>query len=117
LFNRYPHIGQGEANAALSPHVLRALGYRNPAEMARLAAGLGASAEPPSEDEAPARAAEHLASTFARVGMPARLRDLDVPEDGLIAVLEDSMKNFNADPRREFLEHREELLKVLRACW
>jgi len=117
LFNRYPHIGQGEANAALTPHVMRKLGYRNPREMANLATVLGVFEPGMREEDAPARAADHLAATFARLGMPARLRELNVPEDGMPQVVEDSMKNFNADPKREFLEHRAELLEVSRACW
>ena len=51
------------------------------------------------------------------LGMPARLRELDVPQEGLDAILDDSMKNFNADPKREFLQHREELRAALYACW
>jgi alcohol dehydrogenase class IV len=117
LFNRYPHIGQGEANAALTPHVMRKLGYRNPREIACLARGLGVLDADANEADAPARAADNLAQTFAKLGMPARLRELQVPEDGLAAILEDSMKNFNADPKREFLQHREELSQVLSACW
>ena len=117
LFNRYPHIGQGEANAALTPHVMRKLGYRNPREMAQLASLLGVCDSGMRAEEAPARAADHLAQVFAKLGMPARLRDFNVPEDGMLAIVEDSMKNFNADPKREFLEHREELLSVARACW
>ena len=54
---------------------------------------------------------------FAKLGMPQRLRDLQVPQGGLALILEDSMKNFNADPKREFLEHRDELREVLEACW
>ena len=53
----------------------------------------------------------------AGLGMPTRLRELRVPEDGLAAILEDSMKNFNADPKREFLHHRDALWGALRACW
>ena len=117
LFNRYPHIGQGEANAALTPHVMRKLGYRNPREMANLATALGVFEPGMREDDAPARAADHLAAKLAKLGMPARLRDLNVPEDGMAQIVEDSMKNFNADPKREFLEHRAELLEVSKACW
>jgi alcohol dehydrogenase class IV len=114
LFNRYPHIGQGEVNAALSAHVIRKLGYRDPREMVLVADGLGV---PGSESDAPARAGDYLEAFFAKIGMPARLRDLQVPQDGLPLILEDSMKNFNADPKREFLEHRDELRDVLIACW
>jgi len=115
LFNRYPHIGQGEANTALTPHVLRKLGYRNAQEMQAIANGLGIAGT--HAEDAPAQAADFLAATFTKLGMPARLRDLQVPEDGLPALLEDSMKNFNADPKREFLAHRDELQDVLNACW
>ena len=106
---------QGEANAALTPHVLRKLGYRNAKEMHAMAQGLGIAGT--NIDDAPARAADLLADTFAKLHMPARLRDLQVPEEGLPALLEDSMKNFNADPKREFLAHRDELMDVLKACW
>ena len=117
LFNRYPHIGQGEATAALTPHVMRKLGYLNPQEMVNLATLMGVFDARMRAEDAPSCAADHLAQTFAKLGMPTRLRDFDVPETGMPAIVEDSMKNFNADPKREFLEHREELLEVARACW
>jgi alcohol dehydrogenase class IV len=117
IFNRYPHIGQGEANTALSPHVLRALGYRNPREMRNLAEALGVWRDGMDEREVPARAADHLAALFERMGMAGRLRDLNVPQAELPLIVEDSMKNFNADPKREFLEHRTELLEVIQKCW
>ena len=117
LFNRYPQVGQGEANAALTPQILRSLGPRNPREMVRIAMALDAFPAHAAEADAPARAADALTDYFARLGMPVRLRDLDIPAAGLEALVEDSMKNFNADPKREFLHHREELLAALRACW
>ena len=117
IFNRYPHIGQGEANTALSPHVLRAMGYRNPREMCNLAEALGVWRPGMNEADAPGLAADHLAALFDRLGMVGRLRDLQVPEAGLPLIVEDSMKNFNADPKREFLEHRDELHEVIRKSW
>ncbi len=117
LFNRYPDVGQGEANAALTPHVLRKLGYRNAREMVPIARALDAFPAGAAEADAPAGAADALARYFSDLGMPARLRELGVPRDGLDAVVADSMKNFNADPGREFLQHRDELAETLRACW
>lgn len=117
LFNRYPAIGQGEANTALTPHVMRRMGYRNPREMCRVAQALGVWQPGMNEADAPARVADHAEAFFARLPMPVRLRDLDVPHDGLAQLLDDSMKNFNADPKREFLEHRDELMSVLQSCW
>jgi alcohol dehydrogenase class IV len=117
LFNRYPAIGQGEANAALTPHVMKSLGHRDPHHMVRIAAALDAFPSGAQESEAPARAADALARVFADIGMPARLRELAIPREGLEAVLADSMKNFNADPRREFLAHRDALHAALLAAW
>ena len=56
-------------------------------------------------------------SWYQSLGMPARLSELEIPAAGIEAIVEDSMKNFNADPKREFLHHRDELLETLRACW
>ncbi len=117
IFNRYPHIGQGEANTALHPHVLRAMGYRNSQEMCNVARALGVWQPGMPEADAPLRAADHLAALFDRMGMAGRLRDLKVPQDELPLIVEDSMKNFNADPKREFLEHRDELSEVIVKCW
>ena len=117
LFICFPHIGQGEANTALTGSVLRRLGSRDPEAMARLAQGLGVWDESMPLAEAPLRAADHLDKLFAGLGMPIRLRELDFPRDGLIRVLENSLKNFNADPRREFVREREVLHEVLQSAW
>jgi alcohol dehydrogenase class IV len=117
LFNRYPHISQGEANTALNPHVMRAMGYRDLPEVCRIAEAIGVWQPGMTQNDAPARAADHLTDYFSRMGMASRLRDLQVPQEGLAQIVEDSMKNFNADPKREFLEHKDELQEVIRKCW
>jgi alcohol dehydrogenase class IV len=117
MFNRYPHIGQGEANAALTPTILRRMGYRNPEEMCRMAEGLGVWFPSMGTSEAPKRAADLLQNLFTSLGFKPRLRDLGVPEEGMALIVQDSMKNFNSDPKREFLEHRDELMTVAQACW
>ena len=117
LFICFPHIGQGEANTALTGTVLRRLGARDPDAIARLAQGLGVWDESLPLTEAPLRAADHLDRFFTGLGMPTRLRELDFPREGLSRVLENSIKNFNADPKREFVRERELLHEVLLQAW
>ena len=117
LFSSFPHIGQGEANAALTGTLLRRLGNRNPEAMANLARTLGVWNDSLPLAEAPLRAADYLDTFFTHLGMPTRLRDLDFPREGLAQVLEGSLKNFNADPKREFVRERELLGDVLQSAW
>jgi hypothetical protein len=49
--------------------------------------------------------------------MPVRLAELDFPRDSLPQIVERSLKNFNADPKREFVRERELLLATLEAAW
>jgi len=117
LFNNFPHIGQGEANTALTGTVMRRLGARDPEATARIAHALGAWREGMPLADAPARAADHIETLFSELGMPTRLRELDFPREGLAIVLEQSLKSFNADPKREFIRERTLLEDVLQAAW
>ena len=117
LFIAFPHIGQGEANTALTGTVLRRLGSRDPQAIAQMALGLGVWETSKPVADAPQLAADYLDGFFTGLGMPTRLRDLDFPREGLAAVLENSLKNFNADPKREFVHERDLLHAVLQAAW
>ena len=117
LFISFPHIGQGEANTALTGTVLRRLGSRDPQTMGNLARGLGVWNDAMPLADAPQLAADYLDKFFTGLGMPTRLRELDFPREGLDLVLENSLKNFNADPKREFVRERELLRDVLQAAW
>lgn len=113
LFNLHGHVGQGEANAALTATVMRHFGARDPEAMALIAQALEAGGDAPVQQ----RAADAVEQLFAAAGMPLRLRDLDIPRDSLATVLENSLKNFNADPQREFLRERAALMAALDAAW
>ncbi|MDB5810169.1 MAG: hypothetical protein JWN94_2291 [Betaproteobacteria bacterium] len=117
LFISFPHIGQGEANSALTGTVMRRLGGRDPQAMANLARGLGVWDDSKPLADAPLLAADYLDRFFQDLGMPTRLRDLDFPREGLDKVLENSLKNFNADPKREFVRERDLLNDVLQSAW
>lgn len=114
LISACPQVGQGDAYAALMGTMLRRLGGRDPEAMARIAQALEI-AGPPAE--VPARIAERLETDFAALGMPTRLSGLGIERERLPQVLELSLKNFNADPRREFVRERELLATTLEAAW
>jgi alcohol dehydrogenase class IV len=117
LFNLHPHVSQGEANAALTPGVMRRLGCRDPEAMARIAQALDAWRAGDPLDSAPHKAAAALESIFHSAGMPVRLAQLDIPRASLPEIVERSLKNFNADPRREFVRERGLLLETIEAAW
>jgi len=117
LFNLHPHVSQGEANAALTPTAIRRLGQRDPQAMARIARGLGVWSDGEPLESAPERAAAALEAIFVSAGMPVRLSQLDIPRASLPQIVERSLKNFNADPKREFLRERDMLLATIQAAW
>jgi alcohol dehydrogenase class IV len=117
LFNQHAHVSQGEANNALTPGVMRALGRRDPEAMTRIASALDAWRVGDPVDEAPERAAAALERVFEAIGTPTRLSQLGIPRASLPLILERSLKNFNADPKREFVRERDLLRDVLQSTW
>jgi alcohol dehydrogenase class IV len=117
LFNQHGHVSQGAANNALTPGVMRRLGSRDPEAMCRIARALGAWSEGDRIEDAPERGATALEQIFQSVGTPSRLSALGIPAESLSTILENSLKNFNADPKREFVRERELLRDVLQSTW
>jgi len=117
LFSVFPQVGQGEGTSAVSGTVLRQLGTRDPEAMLRMARALGVWEEGVPLDEAPFRVADALDSAVHLLGMPTRLSALGVERAELPRVIEHSLRNFNADPKREFVRERDLLSKVLEAAW
>jgi alcohol dehydrogenase class IV len=117
LFQMHVHVGQGEASAALTPTVMRKLGARNPQSMALIAQGLGVWQEGDPIADAPQRAAAELERLFQRIGAPTRVSQLDIPRESLPQICDNAMKNFNADPKREFIKERDMLQALIQECW
>ena len=65
----------------------------------------------------PERIARRMETVFQSLGMPTRLSGLNIERSRLTEVLEHSLKNFNADPKREFVRERELLASILDAAW
>jgi hypothetical protein len=58
-----------------------------------------------------------MESAFRSLGMPTRLSALGIARERLPQVLELSLRNFNADPKREFVRERELLGEILQSAW
>ncbi|HTE15887.1 MAG TPA: iron-containing alcohol dehydrogenase family protein [Burkholderiales bacterium] len=117
LFQMHVHVGQGEASAALTPTVMRKLGSRNPQSMALIAQGLGVWRDGEPIDGAPEKAAAELERLFKNAGMPVCVSALNIPRESLPLIVDNSLRNFNADPKREFVRERDMLLALIEACW
>jgi alcohol dehydrogenase class IV len=115
LIGVFPRVGQGEGYSTLMGTALRRLGGRDPEAMARIVAALGMSGVAASD--APARIADRVDTVFRSLGMPTRLSELGIARERLPQVLELSLRNFNADPKREFVRESGTLREVLEAAW
>lgn len=85
--------------------------------MARIALALGVWQEEECLAAAPLRAADALEELFRSIGMPVRLSELDIPRASLPEIVGRSLKNFNADPKREFVREHDLLLEVIESAW
>lgn len=117
LFNLHSQVSQGAANCALTGTVMQRLGIRNLPEMARIAQALAVWDETQPLEAAPLRAADALDALFRDIGMPIRVGELGVSQDSAERIIEHALKNFNADPKREFVRERDLLKNVLLAAW
>jgi alcohol dehydrogenase class IV len=109
-------ISQGESYAALTGPAIRHFGERDMAGMMSIGRALGMENMTPTADGL-ALLAGHAEAYFRKLGTTTRLRDGDVPRNCLPRILEFSMKNFNADRGRQFLEERERLALTLEDAW
>ena len=61
--------------------------------------------------------ADKLDADFRSIGMPTRLSELKIDRAVFPRLIEHSLRNFNADPKREFAREPEMLMQVLDAAW
>lgn len=112
LHNRYVQVGQGEATAAVTPGVVRAMGGAGSERIAKLLESIGEAKSPASRP-----AGDALANFYRAIGMPSRLRDLEISEEDLPPVASETLKNFNANRGKRSPDYVAQMEALLRACW
>ncbi|QKH36909.1 iron-containing alcohol dehydrogenase [Achromobacter pestifer] len=111
LFNRYAHLDQGATHAILTGPAILCFGDLCPEAVQEMSAMLGLPASAVAD---PSRLVAAIDELLRPLGLPARLSDLSVPADGMAAVIDAAMFNFNADRERELSRHRDRLADLLR---
>lgn len=118
LHVKYPHIGQGESTSVFQGHAIRladSLKYRS---TRRVAEALGLWSDDLDARAAGEAIATKLEGIYRNMGLPARLRDLDVPKEDLPSIAAETVNNFNARNSAASGDERiAKSLRLLNAAW
>ena len=110
-------VPHGEANAILLPHTMRYNAEACADRLALIADAMGINTGGMSDDEAAKAAADGVESLRRSLGLPGRLRDVNVPEEGLeliaSATLHDRALATNPRP----VSDAGPIMTVLRKAW
>ena len=117
LHIRYGHVWQGESTSSVMATVTRLTPPEDIAPAARIAAAIGVWQDGMTGQAAAEATAAALDDLYRQIGMPARLRELDIPQDELPLLANDTLKNFNANPGDRPVDYTTQMLKLLRAAW
>lgn len=111
------NVPHGEANAILLPHTMRFNLDASADRQALIATAMGIDTSNLNAEQAGLAAADAVAALCRTLGLPERLRDVDVPEDGLehlaTATLHDRGLATNPKP----ITDAAPILEVLKAAW
>lgn len=117
LDTRYGQVGHGESYAIVTPPVLRFNLPQTQPGQARLARALGAATAETAEAEAAAAASDAVAAMLAELGMPRRLSEAGVPEEGVELLAADAMEDFNLHRNARPISGSADLVELLREMY
>ena len=117
LHIRYHHVWQGESTSSVMPTVTRLTPPENIETAARIADALGVWQHGMNSSDAAGATADKLDEIYRGIGMPARLRDVDIPKVDLPLLAQDTLKNFNANPGDRPDDYTARMLSLLEAAW
>ena len=118
LHVRYPHVGQGESTSVVHAQKIRLTEQFDPQSARQVAEALEVWAGNMDAKQAAAAVADRLEEMYTAMGMPTRLRQLDIPRDDLPNIAKETVKNFNANPGARSAEDQiADALKLLEAAY
>lgn len=118
LHVRYPHVGQGESTSAVHATNIRLSDEIDPHAARQVAEALEVWRDGMAPRDAALAVADKLEGLYGGVGVPTRLRQLDIPREDLQAIADETVKNFNFNPGlRSAQEQVEDARRLLEAAY
>ena len=118
LHVRYPHVGQGESTSVVHAAKIRLSDTVDARSARQVAEALEVWRDGMNGRSAALAVADTLESLYTRVGVPTRLRQLDIPREELRDIANETVKNFNANAGvRSAQEQIDEAMRLLEAAY
>ena len=113
LDTRYSECGHGDAYSILTPPGMRFNAESNIEGQGRFAKAMGVTKDGMSESQAAVFAADAIEGLFKDLGLPTRLSEVGVSEDGIAQIAEDAMTDFGLHRNVRKIQNVEELTEIL----
>ncbi|HUN43967.1 MAG TPA: iron-containing alcohol dehydrogenase [Acetobacteraceae bacterium] len=118
LHVRYPHVGQGESTSVVHAAKVRLSDAVDARSAQQVATALDVWQDAMDARQAALAVADRLEALYARVGVPTRLRQLQIPREDLKAIANETIKNFNANAGvRSPREQVDDAIRLLEAAY
>ena len=118
LHVRYPHVGQGESTSVLHAPKIRLSETVDTRSARQLAEALGVWHANMDGRLAALAVADLLEDLYTKMGVPTRLRQLDIPRDDLRTIANETLNNFNANAGiRSEVEQIDDAMRLLEAAY
>ncbi len=118
LHVRYPHVGQGESTSVVHAANIRLSEAVDARSARQVAEALGGWRDGMDGRQSALAVADMLEALYSRVGVPTRLRQLDIPREDLRAIANETVKNFNANAgERSPRDQIKDAMRLLEAAY
>ncbi len=118
LHVRYPHVGQGESTSVVHAPKIRLAQAVDLPTARQVAEALEVWRDGMNGPEAALAVADMLEGLYTRIGVPTRLRQLQIPRDDLRNIANETVKNFNANAGvRSAADQIEDAVRLLEAAY
>ena len=118
LHVRYPHVGQGESTSVVHAPKIRLSEAVDMRSARQVAEALAVWQDGMTAREAALAVADTLEGMYTRIGVPTRLRQLQIPPDDLRNIANETVKNFNANAGvRSAAEQIEDAMRLLEVAY
>ena len=118
LHVRYPHVGQGESTSVVHAAKIRLTESVDARAAQQVAEALGVWRDGMEGRQAALAVADKLEALYARIGVPTRLRQLNIPRQDLRNIANETVKNFNANAGERSPEGQiEDAMRLLDAAY